>query len=808
MTRTHRLSVYHQSHGHGDDFVSLDALGSTADVTHLFVAAVHLTDDHRVILNDHEHDDPHHDRLWDEVARVQQRGVQVCAMVGGWAPGTMCKLDLDQIDEFYPLLRAFLRAHRFDGIDIDVEQDHSLDGVVELVRRLRDDFGDDFTIVLAPVASALWGGANLSGFDYEELHRRCGDQIDFLQVQFYSGFGSTATVDDYERIVARGVWPVDKLVMGMSANPEDANGFEPLDATVATVTELCRRYPDFGGVDCWEYFRALPGGRQAPEQWVHLMREAMDRGRAGAATTPRHPLLGVFPAPVVAEPRDGHLHLPPRVATSGPRVFVDAAADLLGGIVRIDPAGEDAVLRLHDDRTFGEGAYRLDVTTNAIDIAAGGISGALNGLQTLRQLLPDECALPTAPAADGLEVSCCCVEDAPAHAWRGLMVDVARHFQPLPWLFRLVDVMAMHKLNVLHLHLTDDQGWRFEVKAFPSLVRVGSHRAHTHFHEWPEAFDDGTPHGGHYTQEQLRALVAHARRRGITVVPEVDLPGHVRALLAAHPEFGHGPRRDVAGTFGVFEEVLELTDETVAMVEQVLTELLDVFDSPWIHVGGDEVPREQWRGNPASAELARARGLDGVEALQRWFTLHLRDWLAERGRTMVAWDEVIDGGDVPGVVVMSWRGTEPGHRALAAGHQVVMAPGHSTYLDHYQSRSAHERYAWGGYTSWQKVARFDPAEGVPEDQRAGLLGIQGQLWSEYLVDPRQMEYQAFPRAAVLAWTGWRGRVDVDDFERRLERQVGRLEAAGVNVRPLSGPHPWQRGGSGLRRRCDQGRLDA
>ncbi|MDN5724678.1 MAG: alpha-L-fucosidase [Propionibacteriales bacterium] len=274
----HRVIAYHQSHRDDEGVVDLSPFGDTAPMTHLIVSAVHIIDDGTIVLNDHADGDPYHDQLWQQVTGLQQRGVRILAMVGGWAPGTTEKLDGPPMERYYPPLRDFLTAHGFDGIDIDVEQDMSLDGVIALIDRLRTDFGPAFEIILAPVASALWGGANLSGFDYEELYRRRGDTIDFLNVQHYSGFGSPATIADHQRIIDRGVIPVHKLVLGMLGHPDDAQGFIGPDRVAQTVTELSRRHPDFAGVDVWELFRALPGGRADPTRWAHLMADAMAAG--------------------------------------------------------------------------------------------------------------------------------------------------------------------------------------------------------------------------------------------------------------------------------------------------------------------------------------------------------------------------------------------------------------------------------------------------------------------------------------------------------------------------------------------------
>jgi len=508
--------------------------------------------------------------------------------------------------------------------------------------------------------------------------------------------------------------------------------------------------------------------------------------------------LGLIPRPVHAERGRASLVLPPRVSVDGPPEWVDALRTLVspGSGLRFDEAADPLVRLVPDDAQPAEG-YELAVGDTGVTLRASSRAGLLHGIQTLRQLLP-AWASGLAPVPDRpVTLPHVRIVDVPRFAWRGMHLDVGRHFQPLASLFRLVDLLAMHKLNVLHLHLTDDQGWRFQVLALPRLTQVGAVRAETRLPTWEAG--DGTPHGGYYTQDQLRSLVAHAAERGVTIVPEIDLPGHVRSLLAAYPEFGEPGAQPttVATRPGIFPEVLHLSDASVAMVEAVLTELLDVFPSPDIHIGGDECPREQWRASAAAAELAVERGLAGVEQLQPWFTRHLGEWLAARGRRLVGWDEIIDdGAQVPGAVVMSWRGSEPGARAMVQGNDVVLAAP-PFYLDFYQSPSPDEPYAIGGLSTWEDVLTTDPYAGLPPGQRAHLLGVQGQVWTEYLPTPEQVEYMAFPRAAALAELAWSPEpAGTAEFGERLKRHAARLDASGVNHRPLEGPLPWQRGGRG------------
>lgn len=507
-------------------------------------------------------------------------------------------------------------------------------------------------------------------------------------------------------------------------------------------------------------------------------------------------LDSLLPRPMVVTAGEGTLTLPRGFGITGHPEWVEAWATVLRAL---QPAADgDPLVTLSRDDTLGSEAYRLVVTGAGIEVTAADLAGALHAAQSVLQLLPPECGLPAVPASVTPELLCCTVEDQPRYRWRGAHVDVSRHFMPITWLFSFVDTLALHKLNVLHLHLTDDQGWRFEVPGYPLLTEVGSHRPGTRYPH--QAEHDGVPRGGFYTTAQLKALVAYAQERGITIVPEIDLPGHVRALLAAYPEYGHGDGQPIAVEGGIFDEVLWLDDRTMGMVEDVFTHLLDVFPSPYIHVGGDESPQTQWRDNPEADALAASRGLESFEQLQRWFTLHLRQWLADRGRRLVGWDEILDAGPVEDAVVMGWRGVEPGRRALAAGYQVVMAPSPTLYFDYYQSDGDDEPYGRPPTVTWQDVAAYDPAEGVDEAHLGGLLGVQGQVWTEWIPDPAHLEYMVFPRLSVLAEIAWRGSADPATLETRLRAHLERLDARGVAHRPLDGPHPWQQGGTGVRRR--------
>lgn len=536
--------------------------------------------------------------------------------------------------------------------------------------------------------------------------------------------------------------------------------------------------------------------------------------------SPNLRLQNLVPSPTSVVEGTGLFTLPSEPMLEGPTDWVRRAVQLLRSIGAVENNGCSATIIIqqgpvpygdatksggspdrHPERncdTVQPGAYRLRVTSENIIITAAEETGLIHACHTLLQLLDPAFGLPAAPVDVTREVACCDIVDAPAFAWRGAHVDVSRHFHPLPWLFSFVDHLSAHKFNVLHLHLTDDQGWRFEVPKYPKLTEVGSHRPGTRYPSWKES--DGIPRGGFYSQAQLKSLVTYANSRGITVVPEIDVPGHVRALLAAYPEFGYGEGKPVPENFDVFPEVLWLSDETVAMVEDIFTDLLDVFPSEVIHIGGDECPKRQWRNNPDADVLAASRGLESFEQLQRWFTLHVRNWLAERGRRVVGWDEILNDGEVQDAIIMGWRGTRSGREAMERGYQVVMAPSPVLYFDSYQSDSPDEPYGREPVRTWADVVAFDPREGVAEENLPNLLGVQGQAWSEFFPTTDHLEYMIWPRLCALAEVAWNGPKEPARFEPKLRAHLERLDARAINYRPLDGPRPWQMGGQGARKR--------
>ncbi|MER5840986.1 beta-N-acetylhexosaminidase [Streptomyces prasinus] len=465
------------------------------------------------------------------------------------------------------------------------------------------------------------------------------------------------------------------------------------------------------------------------------------------------------------------------------------------------------------DPGLGPEEYRLVSDRNGVLIEGGDPAGVFRGAQTLRQLLgPD--AYRRAPLGRDLTrtVPHATIGDAPRFRWRGLMLDVARHFMPKEGVLRYLDLMAAHKLNVLHFHLTDDQGWRIEIRRHPRLTEVGSWRARTKLGHRASPLWNDTPHGGHYTQDDIREIVAYAAERHISVVPEIDVPGHSQAAIAAYPELGNTDVVDTSSltvwdTWGINPNVLAPTDTTLRFYEGVLEEVLELFPadatgarghSSFVHIGGDECPKDQWRASDTARKRTAALGLADEDALQSWFTGHFAGWLAERGRRLIGWDEILQGGLAPGAAVSSWRGYAGGIAAARAGHDVVMCPEQHVYLDHRQDAGPEEPVPIGYVRTLEDVYRFEPVPSELTPEEAGrVLGTQANAWSEVTEDQARVDYQVFPRLAALAEVAWStlpapAERDFADFERRMAAHYRRLDALGVAYRPPTGPLPWQR----------------
>ncbi|MDJ0318230.1 beta-N-acetylhexosaminidase [Arthrobacter antibioticus] len=444
--------------------------------------------------------------------------------------------------------------------------------------------------------------------------------------------------------------------------------------------------------------------------------------------------------------------------------------------------------------------YELRVD-GTVRIAASSEAGAFYAAQTVLQLLGARAfrQAPITPSdQEGVrwQLPAVTVTDKPRFGYRGVMLDVARHFQPKDDVLRFIEVAAMHKLNVLHLHLTDDQGWRIHINKYPLLTEVGGWRRESSLGAWRAGLQDGQPHGGFYTQDDLREIVAFAAERNITVIPEIDVPGHSQAAIAAYPELGlPWSTLEVWTRWGINPNVLEPTAFAVDFYQDVLDEVIDIFPSPWIGLGGDEVPLNQWESSPVARQKAAELGYDSVAGLHGWFVGQLAAHLHAHGRKSAVWDEVGDFGLPDGALVASWRGYQGGLDALAKGYDVVMCPEHKLYLDHRQADGDGEPVPVGFVTTLEAVYDFDPMPQTTAGEYPGqLLGAQANIWTEHLPNARRVNYATYPRLSAIAEVFWSNpdTRDYSDFLRRLSTEhLARLSAMGVEFRPLDGPHPWQ-----------------
>lgn len=506
----------------------------------------------------------------------------------------------------------------------------------------------------------------------------------------------------------------------------------------------------------------------------------------------------LLPLPASMAPGAGFFTL-----AAGTQVAIDAALPgtpaalrrLLGPATgfAFPPADESvAELRIQRAESLPPEAYRLDISPQAIRIDAACEAGALYALQTLRQLLvPDIYAAQ--PRAAVWQLPALQIEDQPRFAWRGMHLDVARHFMPVAFVKRFIDLLSLHKLNRFHWHLTDDQGWRLEIKRYPELTRIGSRRAQTLLghplrRRGEKPRFDGTPHAGFYTQDEVRDVVAYAAARHVTVVPEIEFPGHAQAVIAAYPELGCcGRPVKVKEDWGISRHTLSPSEATLDFYRNVLREVLELFPSTDIHIGGDEVLVQEWRDSAAVRQRMHELGLPDVAALQAWLIRQISDFLEAHGRRLAGWDEIAGAGLSQQALVMNWRGRGRGLRAAKSGHNVVMALTSNTYFDYYQADKRSEPLALGFYLPLRRVYAFDPAPAsLALAVRQRIVGVQGQLWTEFMRTPEHVEYMAFPRLCALAEVAWSPQHarDQGDFLRRLQVHLTRLDVLGVRYRTL------------------------
>lgn len=498
--------------------------------------------------------------------------------------------------------------------------------------------------------------------------------------------------------------------------------------------------------------------------------------------------LAVIPAPAEIQLTDGFYAVtgsvvspvgePDGTENSVEMLFRETVFTYTG--MHLSSDGPASIRFMKDDKIEGAEAYTIDVSTTGVSVKASTDAGLFYGGMTLAQMLDGgtkgELAL----------LPCGTINDRPRLAWRGVMLDVARHFRSKEFVLKFLDWMAAHKLNVFHWHLTDDQAWRLEIKQYPKLTEVGAWRVPAG--DASDANIDpatGKPklYGGFYTQEDVREILAYAKARFITVMPEIGLPGHATAALAAYPEFGTVPTyTGDLSDWGIFENTYNLEPETFAFLEGVLDEVLALFPSKFVHIGGDEVATNQWAASEQIEARMEELGIHDVHSIQPYFTRHFADYLAERGRRLIGWDEILEGGSIDNSAIMSWRGTEGGVAAAKLGRQVVMSPSSIYYTDYRQSDSRHEPTGREHIQTLKDVYEFEPViEELTDEQKAAIIGAQMTVFSEHMRTEERLEHMAFPRILALSETAWSpaNAKNFDDFSNRLMPHMARLKSLGL-----------------------------
>ena len=422
--------------------------------------------------------------------------------------------------------------------------------------------------------------------------------------------------------------------------------------------------------------------------------------------------------------------------------------------------------------------YQLDVTPGGIDLRAGSPDGLFYGMQTLRQLYA------------GGEVPCVSIRDNPRFGYRGLHLDVSRHFFSKEEVMKLLDVMSFYKLNTLHMHLTDAGGWRIEIDKYPKLTSETAFRTESDWRKWWDGRDrkylpEGTPgaYGGYYTKEDIREIVKHAASKHINIIPEIEFPGHSEEVLMAYPELSCSGKPYQNGDFCIGNEL------SFTFMEDVLAEVIDLFPSEYIHVGGDEAGKSAWKKCPKCQALMKEKGMKNVDELQSYMIHRAEEFLNSKDRKLIGWDEILEGGLAPEATVMSWRGEDGGIKSARMGHDVVMTPGNYMYLDFYQADPKTQPYAIGGYTPIKKVYSYDPvpADSLTVEECRHILGVQANTWTEYIQTPEHLEYMMFPRALAVAEIGWTSQElrTWEDFKPRMNAHISKLQGMGIRTFTLS-----------------------
>ena len=445
------------------------------------------------------------------------------------------------------------------------------------------------------------------------------------------------------------------------------------------------------------------------------------------------------------------------------------------------PARNSIYIELGNHPDLAAEGYHLAVNKKGVTISGSDEAGCFYGIITLSQMISKQDESIVVPPVE--------IVDYPRFKWRGVHLDVCRHFFPAEFIKKYLDIMAFHKMNTFHWHLTEDQGWRIEIKKYPKLTEIGAWRDQTmvgHYSDEPRTYD-GKRHGGFYTQEEIAEIIQYATDRFITIVPEIEMPGHAKAAIAAYPELGvTGEKVKVKEEWGISPYIYNVEDETFTFLEDVLTEVIELFPGEYIHIGGDEAIKDQWKSSRAIQNKIKELGLKDEHELQSYFIKRIENFLNSKGKRLIGWDEILEGGLAPNATVMSWRGTEGGITAAKQHHEVVMTPTSHCYFDYYQSEDKeNEPLAIGGFLPLEKVYELEPVPGVLTDEEAKyIIGAQANVWTEYIATGDKVEYMLLPRLSALSEVVWtpKEKKDWADFRTRLDRQVGLYDKLEWNYR--------------------------
>ena len=522
----------------------------------------------------------------------------------------------------------------------------------------------------------------------------------------------------------------------------------------------------------------------------------------------------IIPKPVKMEMASGKFLVDGNTSISGSAELTNEGTFLanifgaaIGSSLEYSGSTNGDIQLVIDNAIANEEGYELDVTYDKIIIKGKNSKGVFYGIQTLRQLLPASSEKGDGSIAE-LTIPAVSIQDSPRYVYRGMHLDVARHYFPVEFIKQYIDLIAMHKMNTFHWHLTEDQGWRIEIKKYPKLTEIGANRYGTIVGHHPGTANDETPHGGFYTQEEVKDNVAYVATKHVTVIPEIELPGHSGAAIAAYPELSCFPKEStkiyndmgskkgkeiIAGgtnkivqeTWGVMDDVYCAgKEETFQFLEDVLAEVIPLFPAVYVHIGGDECPKGNWERCAKCQKRIKDEGLHDEHELQSYFIQRMEKYINSKGKKLIGWDEILEGGLAPNATVMSWRGTKGGIEAAKQRHDVIMTPGHSVYFDHYQSEDKkNEPLAIGGKTTVEDVYNYEPTpEELSVEEQKHILGAQANLWTEYIKTEEYAQFMILPRMTALSEVVWSEKdgKDWSDFYTRLQIMADRFEAMGLN----------------------------